>query len=91
LRGLRLAVASARRLAMATKTTIDTALDQLETLSDEIRVKLHLAGMDAKKTWNEDLEPKLEDARLHARDAKTASKKVIDDTIAAFKAFAAQL
>jgi hypothetical protein len=76
---------------MGTKTTIDEALDELETLSDEIRVKLHLGGMDARKTWDENLEPKLAEARVHARDARTASKKAIDDTIAAFKAFAAQL
>ena len=76
---------------MTTTQTIDKALDELETLSDEIRVKIHLAGMDARKTWSENLEPKLDEARVHARDAKAASKKAIDDTLAAFKAFAQQL
>jgi hypothetical protein len=82
---------------MATKTdpklraSIDKALDELETVSDEIRVKLHLAGMDARDTWDKDLEPKLAEARKHAIEAKNASKKVIDDTIAAFKSFSASL
>ena len=85
---------------MATKTnpqttslgaSIDQALSELETLSDEIRVKLHLASMDARATWDKDLEPKLEEARRHAREAKAASKKAIEDTVAAFKSFSTQL
>lgn len=66
---------------------VDFAIAELETLTDEIRVKLHLAGMDANDVWNQKLEPRLADARRHARDAKTASKAAIDDTIAAFKDF----
>ena len=34
--------------------------DQLRQMADEIRVKLHLAGMEAKDKWHE-LEPKLAD------------------------------
>ena len=77
------------------KTTLETSLDQaladLETVSDEIRLKLHLASMDAQDTWNATLEPRLFEARLHAREAKHASKAVIDDAVKAFRAFAAQL
>ncbi len=32
---------------------------ELRTLGDEIRLHLHLAGMDAKDLWNRDLEPRL--------------------------------
>ncbi len=73
------------------RASIEKALDELETLSDEIRVKIHLAGMDARDTWDKQLEPKLDEARKHANEAKAASKKAIDDTIAAFKSFSASL
>lgn len=71
--------------------SIDQALSDLETVTDEIRVKLHLASLDATTTWNEKLEPRLFQAREHAREAKDASKAAIDDAVAAFKEFAAAI
>jgi hypothetical protein len=71
--------------------SVDEALDELEALGDEIRVKLHLAGLDATTMWNERLEPQLFQARAHAREAKEASRAVIHDTLKAFKDFAAGL
>ncbi|MBS2018867.1 MAG: hypothetical protein JST00_38725 [Deltaproteobacteria bacterium] len=70
---------------------IDEALAELETVTDEIRVKLHLAGMDANDVWNKTFEPRLLQARDHAREAKEASKAAIHDTVKAFKEFAASL
>lgn len=68
--------------------SIDQALLDLETVTGEIRVKLHLANLDATKAWNEKLEPRLFQAREHAREAKVASKAAIDDAVKAFKEFA---
>jgi hypothetical protein len=62
-------------------------LTELEAVADEIRIKVHLAGMEASSAWTDTLEPKLFDARMHARDAKDASKAVLQDTLAAFKDF----
>lgn len=70
---------------------IEEALTELETVTDEIRVKLHLAGMDANDTWSKTFEPRLDDARAHAREAKEASKAAIKDTLKAFKEFASSL
>lgn len=39
--------------------------DELEKLADEIRLKLHLAGMDARNTWSK-IEPKLHDFEQRA-------------------------
>lgn len=71
--------------------SIDKAITELETVADEIRVKVHLAGMDATTAWNEKLEPRLHEAREHASEAKAASKLAIEDALKAFKAFAASL
>lgn len=69
---------------------IDTQIRDLQTLRDEIRVKLHLAGMDAKDAWHE-LEPRLE--RLEAQVAREGAS-VADATLelarelsVAFRAF----
>jgi hypothetical protein len=69
------------------KKQLDDVLDELEVVSDEIRVRLHLAGMDANVLWTAKLEPRLLDARKHAREAKDASKAVLQHTLAAFKDF----
>lgn len=63
---------------------IDEALNELETLSDEIRLKVHLAGMDAQDAWQK-LEPRLFEAREHAREATAASKAAIQETLAAVR------
>lgn len=73
------------------EVSVNKALSDLETVSDEIRVKLHLAGMDANSAWSDKLEPRLFEAREHARQAKDASKAAIEDVVKAFKEFAAAL
>lgn len=73
------------------EASVEQALADLESLSDQIRVKLHLANMDAASAWNEKLEPRLFEARIHAREAKDASKAAIEDAVKAFKEFAASL
>ena len=43
------------------------AMAQLRALRDEAALKIHLAGMDAKKTWDQ-LQPKLAEAEKGARE-----------------------
>ena len=47
---------------------LQDALNELETLRDEIRVRIHLAGMDARTTWDE-LEPKIGALQAQAKEA----------------------
>lgn len=80
---------------MAIKTELHKGLEdtmsELERLADEVRLKLHLAGMDARDAWDKTLEPKLVDARRHAKEASTASRAAIDDTVKAIRDFAKSL
>lgn len=69
------------------KTQIKTSLQNLAALRDEIRLQLHLAGMDAKQNWEEILEPQIEDANKLAEDATAISQKAIEDVIARVKSF----
>lgn len=42
------------------KQDLEDTRDDLKRAADEIRVKMHLAGMDAKDAWD-DIQPRLED------------------------------
>lgn len=80
---------------MGTKSTIqkiekslDEMLDELEVLGTEVELKLKLASMDARDVWRSKLEPRLFEAREHAREAKETSKHAVEDTLKAVKEFA---
>jgi hypothetical protein len=80
---------------MGTKSTtrdaVKEALAELESLNEQIQLKLHLAEMDAKKLWNEKLEPRLIEARSHAAEATETSKEKIEDAVKAFRDFVRRL
>lgn len=71
--------------------SVDEALNELEQATDEVRVKLHLANMDAKDMWETKLEPRLDEARVHAKQASAASTAAIKDIVKAFREFAQSL
>jgi hypothetical protein len=62
------------------KTEIQKSLGLMRTLSDEVRVKLHLAGMDAKDEWRK-LEPKLQEVERAASEATEATRTAIADVV----------
>jgi hypothetical protein len=58
----------------------------LQTLRDEVRVKLHLATLEAKAEWNK-LEPHLLDLERAAEEATEASRHAVDEAIKKVKSF----
>jgi hypothetical protein len=55
--------------------------DQLQALRDEIRVKLHLASMDAKASWRE-LEPQILEVEKSAKGMATeATRTLLTETV----------
>jgi hypothetical protein len=72
------------------RSALDGTCDEIQWLADEIRVKLHLANMDAKDTWRK-LEPEIARARQHAHEATDSSSEAIQDILDAFKKFHASL
>ncbi len=62
------------------KNEIQKSLQLMLTLRDEVRVKLHLAGMDAKDEWRK-LEPKLEEVERAASEATEATRTAIADAV----------
>jgi hypothetical protein len=73
------------------RKNINEAIDDLEQLADEVRVKIHLANMDAKQLWDQKLEPRLAEARRHAEEATAASQAAVEETVKAFRDFAHSL
>lgn len=73
------------------KTEIKKSLALLQTLRDEIRVKIHLAGLDAKDTWKE-LETQLVDASMSAGNLATeATRTAVDEAVKKLRKFRASL
>jgi DNA-binding transcriptional regulator GbsR (MarR family) len=64
------------------KKEIDKSLELMRTLRDEVRVKLHLAGMDAKDEWRK-LEPRLDEVERAAAAATEATKVAVTDAVKA--------
>jgi hypothetical protein len=61
------------------KVELAKSADLLRKLRDEVRVQLHLGGLEAKQEWNK-LEPRLESALDRAaRDVSDASRTAIVD------------
>lgn len=65
-------------------------LAELRKLRDEIRVQVHLGGMDAKKAWDA-LEPKLADADRAAENASEETFRAAVETLRKLKLFRSTL
>ncbi|WP_437314662.1 hypothetical protein [Sorangium sp. So ce385] len=72
------------------KSDLTKSLESLQTLRDEIRVRLHLAGMEAKDAWSK-LEPTLLDAEKLAEDVSETSRNALRDILDKVKEFRSSL
>ena len=79
------------RMTEELERDLDDMLQEIEAIGTEIELKLKLAGMEARDTWRLKLEPRLFDARMHAKEAKDEAKRAMKETLKAFKEFAAVL
>lgn len=68
------------------KDEFDKTLNDLRSLRDEIKVKLHLAEMDVKDTWSQKLEPRLRELENRAEGAADKSWAELKDAAQDLKA-----
>jgi hypothetical protein len=68
----------------------DETLAAIDQMADEIRLKVHLGGMDVKSEWQR-LEPRLLEAREHGKHATQEARDALNDIRRALEALAARL
>jgi len=77
------------------KQTFESGLQDLRTLRDEIRLKLHLVGQEAREQWEKHLEPhigRIEQQLKESRDdTREALKEALERARAAFQEFKARM
>lgn len=69
------------------KTDIESTRKQLKELRDEIKVKMHLAGMDVKDAWNE----MSEEAEKLSSEISHDTKEALEKVVKRFRAFSDSL
>lgn len=62
-------------------------LGKLQTMRDELRVEMHLAGMEAKEKFKE-IEPLVKKAEQLAGDVSEVSRKAMTEIVQKFEEFA---
>jgi hypothetical protein len=72
-------------------TRTDQAIGELERVAEEIRVRIHLATMDAKDTWSRTLEPKVLDARDKLRERRAGAREKVVELLDTLRKFAEQI
>jgi len=76
------------------KANLEKDLADLARMRDEIRVKVHLAGLDAKSAWKS-LEPRFDELERDVREegavVKSASLLLAKDLKSAFEQFRSRL
>jgi hypothetical protein len=72
------------------KNEITKSLERLQTLRDEARVRLHLAGMDAKDRWDE-LDPYVAEAERAAQQFSDSSRATLTSAIERVEQFLSSL
>lgn len=77
------------------KHTFESGLQDLRTLRDEIRLKLHLVGKEAREQWEKHLEPhigRIEQQLKESRDdTREAIKEALERAKTAFQEFKARM
>ena len=80
---------------MNVRQTLESGLQELRTLRDEIRLQLHLAGQEARDRWEQNLEPYFDKLELQFRSATDSTmdtlREAIDRAKNSFREYRAQL
>ena len=56
------------------KAEVEKNIEKLAGLRDQVKVRLHLASLDAKQEWDDKIAP-------HVLDAETAAKNLTDTSV----------
>src|SRR4051812_11963864 len=82
---------SARMDTHQIKEEIDKNIAKLATLRDEVKVKLHLASLDAKQEWDEKLAPRVVEVEQLAANITESSRSTLKELLAKVEDFVVHL
>jgi hypothetical protein len=73
------------------KAEVDKNLEKLSAMRDEVKLKIHLASLDAKKEWDEKLAPKVRDMESSAKTMTDQSRSALNELVAKMEQFLVRL
>ena len=73
------------------KNELSKSLERLATLRDEVKVRLHLAELDAKQEWDEKLEPLIIELPGKAGQLGETSREKVHELVAKVESFSSKL
>lgn len=77
------------------KNTFESGLQELRTLRDEIKVRLHLVGQEARDQWEKHLEPHIgrieQQIKESSEDTREALKEALERARTAFREFRSRM
>lgn len=68
---------------------VNHGLTELRTLRDELRVQAHLAGLEAKTRWENELEPRIDKVEKAGRELTEAAHLALQEVLAQMRQFRA--
>ncbi len=73
------------------KAEIEKNFNKLVGLRDDVKVRLHLASLDAKQEWDDKIAPHVLNAETAAKNLSDSSKATVEDAIAKVQSFLGKL
>lgn len=73
------------------KIEVEKNIEKLTALKDEVKLKLHLASLDAKKEWDEKIEPHVLEIEQTAKNVSESSRTAVKDVVAKVEDFVSRL
>lgn len=73
------------------KAEVEKNIEKLAGLRDQVKVRLHLASLDAKQEWDDKIAPHVLDAETAAKNLTDASVTKVEDAIAKVQLFLGKL
>ena len=73
------------------KEEVEKNIEKLATLRDEVKLRLHLASLDAKTEWDEKLSPKVFEVEQAAKNITESTRSTAMELVAKMEDFLARL
>ena len=70
---------------------IQKAVSRIQWLRDEVKVRLHLASLDARQEWDEKLSPRIFEVEQMAKHVSEQAREAVHDLVEKLETFLSRL